>query len=82
MRSVHVVGSFFDQRLEQRRPGRDVVGVVGGLRSAGVAVLTGYSNDFADPNKCEAIASQIARVAHLGTSGRRRGEPGDQGCDG
>ncbi len=69
-------------RLEQRRPGRDVVGAVGGLRvqqvddfivgfragaryaSPKVTVLTGYSNDFADPSKCEAIArSQIARGA-------------------
>jgi basic membrane protein A and related proteins len=69
-------------RLEQRRPGKDVVGVVGGVdvppvndfivgfragaRAAdpGIAVLTGYSNDFTDANKCEAIArSQIARGA-------------------
>lgn len=69
-------------RLEQRRPGKDVVGAVGGMavpgvidfivgfragaRGAdpGITVLTKYSNDFADPNKCEAIArSQIARGA-------------------
>ena len=69
-------------RMEQGRPGKDVVGVVGGMHvqpvedyivgfragaryaSRKVAVLTGYSDDFADPNKCEAIArSQIARGA-------------------
>jgi basic membrane protein A len=69
-------------RLEQRRPGPDVLGVVGwvslptvndfivgfraGARAASprVKVLTGYSNDFADPTKCEAIARrQIARGA-------------------
>ena len=69
-------------RLEQRRPGPDVVGVVGGMKippvddfvvgfragarraSPSVEVLTGYSNDFADPSKCEAIARrQIARGA-------------------
>ena len=69
-------------RMEQRRPGKDVVAAVGGARilpvndfivgfRAGaraavpnVAVLTGYSNDFADSTKCEAIARrQIARGA-------------------
>lgn len=69
-------------RLEQRRPGRDVLGAVGGYPVSGVddfiigftagaraaspkvTVLTGYSNDFADPTKCEAIARrQIARGA-------------------
>jgi basic membrane protein A len=70
-------------RLEQRRPGRDVVAAVGGFKgfplvedfivgfragakaaSAKVNVLVSYSNDFADPTKCEAIArSQIARGA-------------------
>jgi len=69
-------------RLERRRPGKDVVGAVGGVdippvndfivgfragaRSAdpGITVLTGYSDDFLDANKCEAIArSQIARGA-------------------
>jgi len=70
-------------RLEQRRAGKDVVGVVGGVTgipgvedfiigfragarraSPKVTVLTGYSNDFADATKCEAIArSQIARGA-------------------
>jgi basic membrane protein A and related proteins len=69
-------------RLEQRRGGRDVVGVVGGWKiwqvddfvvgfgagarqaSPNVTVLTGYSRDFADPTKCEAIARrQIARGA-------------------
>lgn len=69
-------------RLEQLRPGKDVVGAVGGGKfgpvedfitgfrsgarrtSPKVTVLTGYSNDFADPSKCEAIArNQIARGA-------------------
>lgn len=69
-------------RLEQRRAGPDVVGVVAGMKippvddfvvgfragarraSRSVEVLTGYSNDFADPSKCEAIARrQIARGA-------------------
>jgi basic membrane protein A len=69
-------------RMEQRRPGKDVVGAVGGVempqvndfivgfragaRAAdpGIEVLTGYSHDFVDPNKCEAVAqSQIARGA-------------------
>jgi basic membrane protein A and related proteins len=69
-------------RMEQRRPGKDVVGAVGGIsappvddfifgfragaRAAdpGITVLTKYSNDFADPNKCEAIArSFIAQGA-------------------
>jgi basic membrane protein A len=69
-------------RMEQRRHGKDVVGVVGGVeipqvddfvvgfragaRAAdpGIEVLTGYSHDFVDPNKCEAVAqSQIARGA-------------------
>lgn len=69
-------------RLEQRRPGRDVVGAVGGisipqvddfivgfragarLASKRVTVLTGYSDDFADPSRCEAVARrQIARGA-------------------
>lgn len=69
-------------RLEQRRPGRDVVGAVGGLSiplvddfivgfragaqfaSKGVTVLVGYSGDFADPSRCEAVARrQIARGA-------------------
>lgn len=69
-------------RLEQRRPGRDVVGAVGGFPidqvddfiigfragakrgSPGITVLTGYSRDFSDPNRCEAIAlRQIARGA-------------------
>jgi basic membrane protein A len=68
-------------RMEQRRPGRDVVGAVGGLKglqsvedfvvgfragakaaSPKATVLAGYSQDFADPTKCEAIARrQIAR---------------------
>jgi basic membrane protein A len=69
-------------RLEQRRPDKDVVGAVGGVRipsvddfivgfragarraDPGITVLTGYSGDFTDPNKCDAIArSQIARGA-------------------
>lgn len=69
-------------RLEARRPGRDVIGVVAGdpvqpvedfvvgfragarRASRGVDVLVGYSNDFADPSKCEAVARrQIARGA-------------------
>jgi basic membrane protein A and related proteins len=69
-------------RLEQSRTGKDVVGVVGGLRitsvmdfvlgfragaraaDPGITVLEGYSRDFSDANKCEAIArSQIARGA-------------------
>jgi basic membrane protein A and related proteins len=69
-------------RLEQRRPGKDVVGAVGGLAipavddfivgfragarhaSPGITVLRDYSDDFADPVKCEAVArSQIARGA-------------------
>ena len=69
-------------RLEERRPGPDRVGVVGGIKiptvddfivgfragarraSPGIEVLTGYSADFADPSKCEAIARrQIARGA-------------------
>lgn len=69
-------------RLERRRPGPDVVGVVGGVplpavrdfvvgftagarRAApGVTVLTGYSDDFVDPNACHAVARrQIARGA-------------------
>jgi basic membrane protein A len=76
------LAGWLSARLEQRRPGRDVVGVVGGysvqpvddfivgfragalFASPKVSVLTGYSDDFADPNKCEAIArSQIARGA-------------------
>lgn len=76
------LAGWLAERLEQRRPGGDVVGVVGGISfqpvddfivgfragaryaSPKVTVLTGYSNDFADPNKCEAIArSQIARGA-------------------
>jgi basic membrane protein A len=69
-------------RLERRRQGRDVVGVVAGIEappvlefvigfragarraSPGIRVLTGYSRDFSDPAKCEAIArNQIARGA-------------------
>ena len=69
-------------RLEQRRPGPDVVGVVGGVKiravedfivgfragarrgAPGVTVLTGYSQDFVDARKCEAIARrQIERGA-------------------
>jgi len=70
-------------RLEQRRPGRDVVGAVGGLEgiqtvedfmvgfragakgaSPKATVLVGYSQDFVDTTKCEAIARrQIARGA-------------------
>jgi basic membrane protein A len=69
-------------KMEQRRTGKDVVGVVGGVPSPqvedfivgfragaraadpGIGVLTGYSHDFVDPNKCEAVAqSQIARGA-------------------
>jgi basic membrane protein A len=69
-------------RLEQRRPGKDALAVVGGMRlpavddfivgfragarraDPGIDVLVGYSNDFADPNKCEAIArALIARGA-------------------
>ena len=69
-------------RLERLRPGKDVIGAVGGVRippvddfivgfRAGaraadpdITVLTGYSDDFLDANKCEAIArSQIARGA-------------------
>jgi basic membrane protein A len=68
--------------MEKRRPGRDIVGVVGGVSfqavddfivgfTAGVLrasphalVLRRYSGDFADPSKCDAIASsQIARGA-------------------
>ena len=43
-----------------------IVGFRAGARSAdpGISVLTGYSDDFLDANKCEAIArSQIARGA-------------------
>ena len=43
-----------------------IVGFRAGARSAdpGIKVLTGYSDDFLDANKCEAIArSQIARGA-------------------
>jgi basic membrane protein A and related proteins len=69
-------------KLERRRPGADVVGIVAGARippvedfvvgfragarhaAPGITVLTGYSQDFADPRKCEAIARrQIARGA-------------------
>ena len=69
-------------RLERRRPGPDVVGVVAGGRFppvedfvvgfragarravARIDVLVGYSEDFGDPRKCEAIArDQIARGA-------------------
>jgi basic membrane protein A len=69
-------------RMEQRQPGKDVVGAVGGVETPlvddfivgfragaraadpGIEVLTGYSHDFVDPNKCEAVAqSQIARGA-------------------
>jgi basic membrane protein A len=69
-------------RLEQRRPGKDVVGAVGGLpippvkefitgfregarrADPGITVLVEYSHDFADPNACDAVASdQIARGA-------------------
>jgi basic membrane protein A and related proteins len=69
-------------RMEQRRRGPAVVGIVAGLRTpevldfivgfragahaadAGIIVLTGYSHDFVDPDKCHAIAeSEIARRA-------------------
>jgi basic membrane protein A len=69
-------------RLEQRRIGKDVIGVVGGepipsvqdfivayragARRAdpSITVLTGYSNDFLDVNKCDALARvQIAKGA-------------------
>ena len=68
----------------QRRPGKDVVGVVGGVKVSSVRdfvigfragarrgaprarVLTGYSNDFVDPTKCEAVARrQIAQGAEV-----------------
>jgi basic membrane protein A len=63
-------------RMEQRRPGRDAVGAVGGLRfppvesfilgfragarhaDPGIRVLTGYSNDFLNQQRCRAIALQ------------------------
>jgi basic membrane protein A len=69
-------------KMEQRQPGKDIIGAVGGMSippvddfivgfragalaaDPGIQVLTGYSHDFVDPNKCEAIAqSQIARGA-------------------
>lgn len=67
-------------RLEMRRPGRDVVGAVGGFpvpavsdfitgftagakhADPGIKVLTSYSNDFVDTNKCEALARR--QIAH------------------
>ncbi len=76
------LAGFLAARLEQRRAGPDVLGVVGGVKlpavddfivgfragarraSPGVKVFVGYSNDFVDPSKCEAIArKQIARGA-------------------
>jgi basic membrane protein A len=68
--------------MEDRRPGRHVIGSVGGIPIPGVnayiagyragaekadphiALLNGYSNDFADASKCRAIAlEQIAAGA-------------------
>jgi basic membrane protein A len=76
------LAGWLSGEMEKRRPGPDVVGVVGGVSfqavddfivgfRAGVrrasphaVVLTKYSGDFGDPNKCEAIARrQIARGA-------------------
>jgi len=76
------LAGFLAARLEQRRAGPDILGVVGGVKlpavddfivgfragahraSPGVKVLVGYSNDFVDQSKCEAIArQQIARGA-------------------
>jgi basic membrane protein A and related proteins len=81
-REAAYLAGWLAARLEQRRPGKDVVGVVGGVRlppvetfitgfragarraAPGITVLTAYSNDFADPTKCEGIAQrQIARGA-------------------
>ena len=81
-RQAAFLAGWLAARLEQRATGRDVVGVVGGMRIGSVddfvggfrtgaqsadpklTLLTAYSGDFADPNKCEAIArSQIARGA-------------------
>ena len=69
-------------RMEQRRPGRNAVGAVGGLKfppvdsfilgyRAGarhvdprIRLVTGYSNDFLNQQRCRAIAlQQIARGA-------------------
>jgi basic membrane protein A len=69
-------------RLEQRRAGKDVIGVVGGApipsvqdfivayragarrADPSITVLAGYSNDFIDVNKCDAIARvQIVKGA-------------------
>lgn len=80
---VSFLAGWLATRMEQRRAGKDVVGVVGGVRglqpvedfvvgfragarraSSKVTVITGYSDDFADPSRCEAVArSQIARGA-------------------
>jgi basic membrane protein A len=76
------LAGWLSGRLERSRPGRDVVGVVGGVEipsvvdfvtgfragvrraSPGTSVLVGYSQDFLDASKCEAIARhQIAQGA-------------------
>jgi basic membrane protein A and related proteins len=81
-RGAAYLAGWLAARLEMRRPGPDVVGAVGGLRTPpvddfiagftagakhadpGITVLTSYSNDFVDTNKCEAIAKiQIAHGA-------------------
>ena len=81
-RGAAFLAGWLAARMEQRRPGRDVVGAVGGFpvpsvvefidgyrrgaryAAPSVTVLTGYSKDFTDPTKCEAVARrQIARGA-------------------
>jgi len=74
------LAGYLGALMEARRPGRHVVGSVGGVPYPGVerwiagfaagarradprvTVLKGYSQDFANPEKCETVAlSQIAR---------------------
>jgi basic membrane protein A len=81
-REVAYLAGWLAARLEQRRPGRHVIGAVGGLKipavddfitsfiagarhaDSSIKVLTSYSNDFIDPNKCETLArTQIAHGA-------------------
>jgi basic membrane protein A len=83
-REAAYLAGWLAARLEMRRRGPVVIGVIGGMRiptvdgfitgfSAGakhadpsITVLTSYSNDFVDVNKCEAIATtQIAHGASV-----------------